>query len=74
MVDVFLVNSTQFMNLGPYSHPSDYVFSSGYVDSLALDLPLTKGSYYLVFFDVVPADSGSTVVVHVTRAIELVPD
>ncbi len=73
MIDVFLVNSTQFMNLAPYSHPSDYVFSSGYVDSLALDLPLTKGFYYLVFYDMVPADSGLIVMVHVTHAIELAP-
>ena len=74
LIDVFVVNSTQFMNMGSYSHPSDYVFSSGYVDSLALNLPLTKGFYYLVFYDTVPADSGSIVMVHVTHAIELAPD
>jgi hypothetical protein len=33
-VDVFIVNSTQFENSGPYPPASGYVFSSGYAESL----------------------------------------
>lgn len=73
-IQVFVVNSTQFRYVGPYEPPTDYFFSSGYVNSVALNLSLAKGSYYLVFFDIAPANTSQSVAVDITQAIKITPD
>jgi len=73
-IEAYVVNSTQFRDLNPYSFPSAYEFASGYVSSFTLDLNATNGSYYLVFYNVLPSNPSSILTVHVTQAIAVTPD
>ena len=71
-IEVYLLNSAQFISADDSAPnlPTSYYFASGNVTSLLLNLTLTKGSYYLVFYSA-PSDYARQVVV--TRAIELTP-
>jgi hypothetical protein len=73
-IEAYVVNSTQFRDLNPYSFPSTYEFASGYVSSFTLDLHVTNGSYYLVFYNVLPSNPSFILTVHVTQAIAVTPD
>jgi hypothetical protein len=73
-IQAYVVNSTQFRDLNPYSFPSTYEFASGYVSSLTLDLHVTNGSYYLVFYNVLPSNPSSILTVRVVQAIAVTPD
>src|ERR1700691_5541919 len=55
-IEAYVVNSTQFRDLNPYSPPSAYEFASGYVSSFTLDLHVANGSYYLLFYNVLPSN------------------
>ena len=73
-IEAYVVNSTQFRDLNPYSFPSAYEFASGYVNSFTLDLHVANGSYYLVFYNVLPSNPSSILTIHVTQAIVVTPD
>jgi hypothetical protein len=69
-IEAYVLNSTQFTDVdrGGGASPRSYEFASGNVTSVALNLMLPKGSYYLVFYSV-PSSSPREVLV--TEAIEL---
>jgi hypothetical protein len=71
-IEVYLLNSAQFITAADSAPglPNSYVFASGNVTSLALNLTVAKGSYYLVFYSA-PSDYPRQVVI--TQAIELTP-
>jgi hypothetical protein len=73
-IEAYVVNSTQFRDLNPYSFPSAYEFASGYVNSFTLDLHVANGSYYLLFYNVLPSNPSSILTIHVTQAIVVTPD